>query len=153
MRSDLEIAKGVCLRPIAEVAEELGIPAEALHPYGHDVAKVDMAFVQGLVTLRMTPIPGAGLQSLLPAASVVVLSALVAYIPLTHMSHFVAKFFAYHAVRWNDEPNLPGSEQEEMIKRVLGYPVSWAADHIRGDGKKTWADVATEQVGQQQGRR
>ena len=28
----------------------------------------------------------------------------LAYIPLTHMSHFVGKYFTYHAVRWDDAP-------------------------------------------------
>ena len=27
---------------------------------------------------------------------------------------------------------------------MLTRPVSWAAPHIKGDGKKTWADLATE---------
>ncbi len=75
--------------------------------------------------------------------SVVLMAALVAYIPLTHMSHFIGKYFAYHAIRWNDSPNVPGSPHEAEIAEVLQYPVSWAADHIEGDGKKTWADIAT----------
>ncbi len=48
MASDLEIAEGVRLRPIREVAEELDIPEEALQPYGREVAKVDFGFIQGL---------------------------------------------------------------------------------------------------------
>jgi hypothetical protein len=35
---------------------------------------------------------------------------------------------------------------EGKIGKVLQYPVSWSAAHIRGDGKKTWADVATSGV-------
>ena len=73
-------------------------------------------------------------------------SLLMAYVPLTHMSHFFTKYFFYHKIRWNDEPNLVGSKMEKQITEALGYPVSWAAPHIKGDGKKTWADVATEEV-------
>jgi len=73
-------------------------------------------------------------------------SLLMAYVPLTHMSHFFTKYFFYHKIRWNDEPNLVGSKIEKQITEALGYPVSWAAPHIKGDGKKTWADVATEEV-------
>ena len=73
----------------------------------------------------------------------ILMSLLLAYIPLTHMSHFIGKYFAYHSIRWNDEPNLPGGSQEKAIQEALGRPVSWAASHIQGDGKKTWADVAT----------
>jgi hypothetical protein len=32
----------------------------------------------------------------------------------------------------------------EKIKTYLGYPVHWSAPHIAGEGKKSWADVATE---------
>ncbi|MBW2525354.1 MAG: respiratory nitrate reductase subunit gamma [Deltaproteobacteria bacterium] len=102
-----------------------------------------VAFVANLVTFEMAPLSGAGLAVQLPVASVVLLSALTAYVPLTHMSHFIGKYFAYHAIRWNDEPNLPGSEQEAQIQELLGRPVSWAAAHIGADGKKSWADVAT----------
>ena len=60
------------------------------------------------------------------------------------MSHFIGKYFAYHSIRWNDEPNLPGGDQEEGIRKALSQPVNWAAPHIGADGKKTWADLATK---------
>ena len=70
----------------------------------------------------------------------------MAYIPLTHMSHFFTKWFTYHHIRWSDEPNLPGGKIERQVTEALQYPVSWAAPHIRGDGKKNWVDVATAGV-------
>jgi len=73
-------------------------------------------------------------------------SLLMAYVPLTHMSHFVAKYFFYHKIRWEDEPNLDNPAMEAKINEALGFPVSWAAPHIKGDGKKTWADVVTADV-------
>ncbi len=100
-------------------------------------------FVANLVTFNMAPL-GSGTGILLLSLSVVLLSLLVAYIPTTHMSHFVGKYFAYHAIRWRDEPNLPGGDQEAAIHELLQKPVSWSAPHIKGDGKKTWLDVATE---------
>jgi hypothetical protein len=60
------------------------------------------------------------------------------------MSHFVGKYFAYHAIRWNDKPNLAGGPQEAKIGKLLGYKVSWSAAHIQGGGAKTWADLAME---------
>jgi nitrate reductase gamma subunit len=100
-------------------------------------------FVANLVTGNMADVT-AGAPLLL--ITVVLLSVLLAYIPLTHMSHFVGKYFAYHSVRWNDEPNTPGSETEKKIPDLLMQNVSWSAPHIRGDGskQKTWADAATE---------
>jgi nitrate reductase gamma subunit len=82
----------------------------------------------------------------LVALEIVLASLLLAYIPLTHMSHFFTKWFMYHDIRWNDEPNLPGGKMEKKVAEALQYPVSWSAPHIRGDGKKTWADVATSEV-------
>jgi nitrate reductase gamma subunit len=82
----------------------------------------------------------------LVAAEVVAGSVLVGYIPLTHMSHFFTKWFMYHDVRWNDQVNRVGSKLEATLGRQLGQKVSWSAPHIRGEGKKTWVDVATEEV-------
>jgi hypothetical protein len=35
---------------------------------------------------------------------------------------------------------------EREVERLLAQPVSWAAPHVRADGKKTWVDIATEEV-------
>ena len=48
MPSDIEIARAAALKPIAQVAERLGIPDEALHPYGRHIAKLDHRYVAGL---------------------------------------------------------------------------------------------------------
>lgn len=100
--------------------------------------------VGNLVTFRVAPLAGTGAAVILPSVSAILLAMLLAYIPLTHMSHFVGKYFAYHAIRWADEPNLPGGKQEKVINELLNRPVSWSAPHIGGDGKKSWLDVATE---------
>jgi nitrate reductase gamma subunit len=100
--------------------------------------------VGNLATFRVGPPAGTGAAVILPTVSAILLAMLLAYIPLTHMSHFVGKYFAYHAIRWADEPNLPGGKQEKVINELLSRPVSWSAPHIGGDGKKSWLDVATE---------
>ena len=46
MTSDLEIARATPLRPIIEVAEAAGIPADALEPYGRFKAKVSLDFIR-----------------------------------------------------------------------------------------------------------
>ena len=48
MKSDIEIAREAKIRPITAVAEGLGVPEEALHPYGRHVAKIDPAFIEKL---------------------------------------------------------------------------------------------------------
>jgi nitrate reductase gamma subunit len=101
------------------------------------------AYFQNLVSFNLA---GEGSAFNLSTLEIVLASLLAAYIPLTHMSHFVGKFFMYHDVRWSDEPNIRGGEIEKKVQEVLAYPVSWAAPHIRGDGKKNWVDVATSGV-------
>lgn len=100
-------------------------------------------FVFNLVTFNLAPV-GSGAAGSLLTLSVVLLALLVAYIPTTHMSHFIGKYFAYHAIRWSDEPNLPGGKQEKQIEELLSRPVTWSAPHINADGKKTWLDVTLE---------
>jgi nitrate reductase gamma subunit len=100
------------------------------------------AYLTDLLTLKLTGPVADPLTGLAVAA----ISLLVAYIPLTHMSHFFVKWFTWHRIRWDDEPNVRGGRIEVMIQQALNYPVSWPADHIKGDGKKTWADVATEEI-------
>jgi len=82
----------------------------------------------------------------LTGLEIVLTSVLLAYIPMTHMSHFFTKWFMYHDIRWSDEPNLVGGKIERQVTAALQYPVSWSALHIRGNGKKNWVDVATSGV-------
>jgi formate--tetrahydrofolate ligase len=45
MSSDLEIARAASLRPIADVAAQLGLDSKEIRPYGNDVAKIDPALL------------------------------------------------------------------------------------------------------------
>ncbi len=101
------------------------------------------AFITNLVTFNLAPV-GTGTSALMLALSVVLLALLTAYIPTTHMSHFIGKYFAYHSIRWSDEPNLAGGKQEKTIQELLSRPVTWSAPHINADGKKSWLDVTLE---------
>ncbi|KPK87471.1 hypothetical protein AMJ80_12010 [bacterium SM23_31] len=70
------------------------------------------------------------------------IATLLIYLPFTHMIHFMAKYFAYHRVRWADEPNTSGSKVEKHVIKQLGYKVSWSASHVKQGG--TWADIAKD---------
>jgi formate--tetrahydrofolate ligase len=48
MLSDIEIAQAARLAPIAAVAAQLGIPDDALEPYGRDKAKLTLDFLASL---------------------------------------------------------------------------------------------------------
>ncbi len=48
MDSDGEIARAAQLKPVAEIGAKLGIPAQALIPYGHTKAKISADFLKSL---------------------------------------------------------------------------------------------------------
>jgi nitrate reductase gamma subunit len=77
------------------------------------------------------------------AVGVALTALLAAYIPFTHMSHFVGKYFTYHAVRWDDATNRRGGSMERALAEYLTYRPTWRARHMTADGSRTWADIAT----------
>jgi nitrate reductase gamma subunit len=80
------------------------------------------------------------------AAHLVLVFLFCAYLPCTQMFHFVAKYFTYHRVRWDDEAMVPKSELERRVLELLQQPVTWSAPHLQADGKKNWVDIATQEV-------
>src|SRR4051812_40952314 len=48
MQSDLEIARAASLKPIDQIAEEMGLAPDLLEPYGRHVLKVDLAAIERL---------------------------------------------------------------------------------------------------------
>jgi nitrate reductase gamma subunit len=107
-------------------------------------------FIQSLITFNLTaPLGGDAMNSAeaaLLGAEIALAVLLMAYIPMTHMSHFFIKWFTYHSIRWEDEENEVGSEIEKKVIEQVGYPVTWAAPHLKADGKKNWVDIATEEM-------
>jgi nitrate reductase gamma subunit len=77
------------------------------------------------------------------AAHMVVACVFLAYLPFTQMMHFVAKYFTYHQVRWDDAPLEAGSRTEKEVEKLLAQTVTWGGPHLGADGKKSWVDIAT----------
>ncbi len=46
--SDIDIAQAAEIKPIGDIADKLGIPNDALMPYGHTKAKVDLNYIKSL---------------------------------------------------------------------------------------------------------
>lgn len=100
---------------------------------------VQRSFFASFLTLKPVPaLPG------IITAQVWILALLLIYFPATHMTHFVGKYFTYHKIRWEDEPNLAGSKIEKAVSEALGYHINWSAPHIKSGG--TWAEAATEET-------
>jgi nitrate reductase gamma subunit len=64
------------------------------------------------------------------------------YLPFTHMTHFVGKYFTFHSVRWQDQPNEPGARMTNDIIKSLGEKQDWSASHIKSG--KTWGETAAD---------
>jgi nitrate reductase gamma subunit len=95
-------------------------------------------FITDLVSFKSTTPVSVGFFTHMVFAAVFLI-----YMPFTHMMHFVGKYFTYHKVRWEDEPNIKGGELEKKITEALGYKINWSAPHIKTGG--TWAEAATEE--------
>ena len=48
VKSDIEIARAATMKPIAEVAAKVGIPAESIVPYGNTKAKLSAPYIESL---------------------------------------------------------------------------------------------------------
>ncbi len=118
----------------------VGLLAWVFHDPAFDGAR---AYVYSLLTFGGRPEGMAVERSFLGRLAIVLTALLMAYIPLTHMSHMFMKYFMYHSVRWDDEPNLRGGRIEAAILNNLGFKPTWAAPHVGADGRKTWAEIAT----------
>lgn len=93
-------------------------------------------FMKSLVTFSPT-------TTINPAMtiSIILFSLLLIYLPFTPMIHGLAKYFTYHRVFWEDEPNLSGGDIEKKVAKLLNQPVSWTAPHIQ-QGKR-WKEIAS----------
>lgn len=100
------------------------------------------AYIQSLITFSSAPVMNIWLTT-----EIVLGSLLIMYIPLGRMSHFVAKYFLYHSIRWNDEPNPRGSKIEARIAELLRQKVGWAAPHIQTG--QPWTEVVKEMKNEQ----
>lgn len=99
-------------------------------------------YIAAILSFEPAVIPGT-----LFGIEVVLMSLLIMYIPLSRMSHFVAKYFLYHAVRWHDEPNVRGSKIEKRLTELLGKKISWSAEHMHPG--KTWGEAVQEKENEQ----
>jgi nitrate reductase gamma subunit len=78
--------------------------------------------------------------ALAPALHVLFAAAWLIYIPFSHVMQLFFRY--YHQLRWDDVPNVRGSEVERRVKELLGRPVTWSGPHIQVG--KRWKEVASE---------
>jgi nitrate reductase gamma subunit len=78
--------------------------------------------------------------ALAPALHILFASVWLVYLPFSHV--FQLFFRYYHFLRWDDVPNVRGSEVRRRIEEHLERPVTWSAPHIQSG--KRWSEVASE---------
>jgi nitrate reductase gamma subunit len=93
-------------------------------------------YVSGIVSFSAVTPPAQ-----LLAVHLFLASLFLFWLPFTHMTHFVGKYFTYHKVRWEDHPNIKGTSLEKAVMNALGYHITWSAPHIKKGA--TWAEAAT----------
>ena len=108
-----------------------------------DYASEMSYFIKKLLTLDYS------ITAIFPLALHISLALLfILYLPFTDMIHFIAKYFTYHAVRWNDAPQ--DEKMGEKLHGLMAQPVNWSANHVKADGKKSWADVTAKDTGEEE---
>lgn len=62
----------------------------------------------------------------------ILLGLMFIYIPLSKMNHYIGKYFTFHKVLWENDPNLPGSKVEKELQKSSAQPTDnkWCAPHI-----------------------
>lgn len=63
----------------------------------------------------------------------ILLGLMFLYIPLSKMNHYIGKYFTFHKVLWENDPNLPGSKVEKELMEAAAHPpkTKWSAPHIK----------------------
>jgi nitrate reductase gamma subunit len=94
-------------------------------------------YIQSLITVKPFSSKSAMLK-----AEIIIFALFLIYFPFTHMTHMFTKYFTYHNVRWEDEPNIQGGKIDTRVKSALQHTIKWNASHIP-TGKK-WSEIFKE---------
>ncbi|OPY72216.1 MAG: hypothetical protein A4E64_03015 [Syntrophorhabdus sp. PtaU1.Bin058] len=89
-------------------------------------------FWVGLITLHFIGIKPA------TAVHIVLFDFFLIYLPFTRSLHYITRFLVFFLVRWDDEPNVRGSELEKRLTKLFDQKITWSAPHIQ-TGKK-WSE-------------
>jgi hypothetical protein len=102
--------------------------------YAGNYAAAMSSFMKDLFTLN------SGIAVTVPLSVHIIITLLfIIYLPFTDMLHFIAKYFTYHAVRWNDEPL--DEKMDVKLRALIGQPTGWQGPHAAPG--KSWGEIAS----------
>jgi nitrate reductase gamma subunit len=64
------------------------------------------------------------------------------YAPFTRVTHYIAKFFAFHRVQWDDTTNKENPDIAVKVNNLLNQTPSWSASHIQSG--LNWKQITKE---------
>ena len=111
-----------------------GLAGWFLFDPGFDTAR---DFIRSLITF--TPV-----LTMNPATFtfILLICLFLIYSPFTRMTHYVAKYFTYHKVLWDDEPNFGRTQTSQKVRELLNQTPDWSGSHIQAD--KSWAQLVKD---------
>lgn len=98
---------------------------------------IGVAFFAGMLTFSPVPLPAVYALYLLISFFIFI------WVPFSFLGHAFMKYFTWHDIRWGDAPTQDSPRIQARMAANLNLPVSWKGPHVQGDGKKTWAEIAT----------
>lgn len=113
-----------------------GLIALSVDPY-FSLARTYMVMIVSFQMIQLPELPPVTILH------IILLQLLWIYIPYSKMSHFLGKWFTYHKILWDDEPNIRGSRIEYRVKEIVrGYKIPWSGPHVKKD--KSWLENVSE---------
>ena len=84
-----------------------------------------------VVASLFSPLSSVALSPLI-ITHIILLGLMFIYIPVSKMSHYVGKFFAFHKVLWDNDPNFQGNDVDERLRQASSRTPQqcWSAPHI-----------------------
>jgi nitrate reductase gamma subunit len=95
-------------------------------------------FWKGLITFKPIDVEPA------TASHILLFALLLIYLPFTRSLHYITRLFGFLFIRWDDEPNLRGSDLEKEVEEMVRLKVGWNGPHIKPD--LTWKEIASEAI-------
>jgi nitrate reductase gamma subunit len=95
-------------------------------------------FWKGLITFKPIDVEPA------TASHILLFAFLLIYLPFTRSLHYITRLFGFLCIRWDDKPNLRGSELEKEVEEMARLKVGWEGPHIKPN--LTWKEIASEAI-------